>query len=80
MNSFWNKNISLFKTRFCFLSEQLEKTFPLNEQKEPDFDFWFTINVEQGKPVFRAMQEKALKIVKIKNLQKLLVEFLYSIY
>lgn len=33
------------------------------ERSEPDFDFWFTINVEQGKPVFRAMQEKALKIV-----------------
>jgi len=48
LNSFWNKNISLFKARFCFLAEQLEKTFPLNEQKEPDFDFWQVVLSKNG--------------------------------
>lgn len=48
MNSFWNKNISLFKARFSFLAEQLEKTFPLNEQKEPEFAFWQVVISKNG--------------------------------
>lgn len=33
------------------------------ERSEPDFDYWFIINVEEGKPVFREMQNRALEIV-----------------
>ena len=36
------------------------------ERSEPDFDYWFIINVEKGKPVFKEMQEKALEIVNSK--------------
>lgn len=33
------------------------------DRSEPDFDLWFTIKVEKGKPVFREMQQQALEII-----------------
>lgn len=36
------------------------------ECSEPTLDFWFIINVSEGKPVFKAMQNKALEIANSK--------------
>lgn len=36
------------------------------ECSEPDLDFWFIINVNEGEPVFKAMQNKALEIANSK--------------
>lgn len=36
------------------------------ECSEPTLDFWFIINVNEGQPVFKAMQDKALEIANSK--------------
>ena len=48
MNSFWNKNLELFKNRFPSLFEQLKEPYSLDSDINRDFNFWTIEHSKSG--------------------------------
>lgn len=48
MNSFWNKNLELFKKRFFPLFEQLKESYQLESDIQEKFNFWAIEKAKSG--------------------------------